>query len=569
MDARAQPDGRISVTQPGIAHLLRVSLLSVPIYQRPYAWEQEQLTDYWDDLRGALSDNPATYFLGTIVVTRDGVPSRLNVVDGQQRLATTLILIAAIRNAFLARGDESRANNVEITYLAGRDLATDDIQPRMLLNADDNAFFTRRILPRSSEKEDVLAIRPSHSRLAKAEEYFAHQIQNFISDSGNTWQASLARWIEFLRDDVTIVLVEVADEASAFTIFETLNDRGMDLTIADLVKNYLFSLAGSEYLHTVANAWTSSVSLLDNVGDPRIFTTFVRHYWSSKFGVVRERQLFKELRQHVTTSAQAMRFVSELHQAAQLYSALMNSDHDFWASFGVETRHHIETLLRFQLEQSRPMTLAAMQHFSATELQRLVGATVSWSVRGIIAGGLGGGAAEKAFSSAGIAIRNGTLKTAQDVFGHIAAVIPTDLDFETRFSTLLENRAKYNRYYLQELEVFANRQYDPEFVPNRDERQVTLEHVLPRSMDPAQWPSFANLEPRDWIWRLGNLVLIPKSINNQLGNKSFSQKKVVLANSNFELTKQVAAEADWTPATLERRQRRLAALAVQVWPRTP
>jgi uncharacterized protein with ParB-like and HNH nuclease domain len=97
MQRLAQSDARITVTQPGIANLLRVELLSVPTYPRSYSWELEQLDDYWNDLSGALSQQQAAYFMGTIVVTREEAPGRLNVVDGQQRLATTAILLATIR----------------------------------------------------------------------------------------------------------------------------------------------------------------------------------------------------------------------------------------------------------------------------------------------------------------------------------------------------------------------------------------------------------------------------------------------------------------------------------------
>jgi hypothetical protein len=456
-----------------------------------------------------------------------------------------------------------------LTYLAGRDLETDDIQPHLLLNAEHNAYFTRRILPRVSERAAIPSTRLCHKRLSEAADYFAARVAETVSASGNDWKGALARWAGFLRDDVTVVLVEVADESSAFTIFETLNDRGLDLTIADLVKNYLFSLAGPSNLPMVTNAWTSSVAILDTTGDPRVFTNFLRHYWSSRYGVARERQLFKNMRQLINSASQVVRFVSELHEAAQLYSAILNSDHEFWSTFGTETRAQVETLLRFGLEQNRPMLLAAMQHFPAPELGKLIKATVAWSVRGLVAGGIGGGTTEKAFSDAGINIRSGALKNSEEVFKSVISIIPSDQEFKRAFATLIENRAKFDRYYLQELEIFARRQSEPEFVPNRDESMVTVEHIFPKNPNPSDWPKFARVELDDWLWRLGNLVLLSKTPNQRLGNRAFNQKKPVPAQSEFVLTKEVAGEPDWSPRAIERRQSRLAALAVDLWPRQP
>jgi hypothetical protein len=275
------------------------------------------------------------------------------------------------------------------------------------------------------------------------------------------------------------------------------------------------------------------------------------------------------MRKQITSAAQAVKFVSDLHQAAQLYSALLNSDHEFWSDYGTETRSKVQILLRFQLEQSRPMLLAAMQHFPRPELQRLLSATVAWSVRGLVAGGIGGGAAEKAFSGAGIGIRSGAVKNSQDVFKSVSSVVPSDREFETAFSTMSENRSKYDRYYLHELEIHVRQQIEPEFVPNRDEAKINLEHVLPRNMRPSDWPSFLNHELDDWLWRLGNLVLMRKTPNQRLGNRPFAQKKSTLASSDFVLTKEVGNEVDWTPSTIEKRQQRLATMAVSVWPRHP
>ena len=109
---------------------------------------------------------------------------------------------------------------------------------------------------------------------------------------------------------------------------------------------------------------------------------------------------------------------------------------------------------------------------------------------------------------------------------------------------------------------------EPEFVPNTNEDEVNLEHVLPKRATAADWGAQFNAdERRDFIHRLGNLTLLQKGPNGRIGNKSFAVKRPILAASSFELTKEVGAVADWTKDTIKDRQLRLAALAPRVWPR--
>src|SRR4051794_14420768 len=123
----------------GIAHLLSDQDLHVPMYQRSYAWEGEQLTEYWTDLHGALAGGYGEYFLGTVVVASQG--DEMVIIDGQQRLATTTIILAALRDAYAARGDESRARAIHNQYIARFDLSIGSEVPRLVLNSEDKDYF--------------------------------------------------------------------------------------------------------------------------------------------------------------------------------------------------------------------------------------------------------------------------------------------------------------------------------------------------------------------------------------------------------------------------------------------
>ena len=115
---------RIAFGLRGIATELKERLLTVPVYQRSYAWTTDEIGEYWVDVSGAFSDSVPEYFLGTIVLTKSSSSSsRKTIIDGQQRLATTSMLLAAIRDEFKSRDDEKRAAIVQHRYLSTSDLA--------------------------------------------------------------------------------------------------------------------------------------------------------------------------------------------------------------------------------------------------------------------------------------------------------------------------------------------------------------------------------------------------------------------------------------------------------------
>src|SRR5687767_11531551 len=134
MDGILMAETKFGFSLAGIATELDTRRLAVPIYQRSYAWggeaDRDQIAEYWSDLRSTFTEGNAEYFLGTMVLSKEGVPGRVAIIDGQQRLATTAILIAAIRDEFRARGDDDRANIIQTTYLAKADLRSAEQIPQ-------------------------------------------------------------------------------------------------------------------------------------------------------------------------------------------------------------------------------------------------------------------------------------------------------------------------------------------------------------------------------------------------------------------------------------------------------
>lgn len=557
---------RFGTDTQGIAQLLKARQLKVPVHQRSYAWKADQVTDYWNDLEQAVATQQDEYFLGSIVLTQPRDDERHTVIDGQQRLATTTILLREIHNLLAERGDADTAAEIQRDFIASKDRRSLVSTPHLILNAEDASFFKDAVIDGSGDAPPSLL--PSHDKIMQARAFFREKLAAYAPAALAEARDRLLAWVDYLERNAIVIVVDVADESDAFLIFETLNYRGVPLTVADLLKNYLFGQAGA-HLDTVQRSWAAAVSTLEASGDPDLFVTFLRHFWISENGLVRERDLFRSLKSKIRTADQVQTFALKLESAARNYAALRNPDHEAWSELGLEARADVETLMRLRIEQNRPLLLSAMDKFAARDLKALLRAVVSWTVRGLVVGGIGAGTTESAYANAAVGVRNGSVSTVAELFELLREIVPSDTRFRASLGPYSPPTNKLARYLLLALERREQGKDEPELVPNEDEEKVNLEHVFPRNPQAEDWPAFDGADPSEWAQRLGNLVLLQKSKNTRLGNKSFELKRAVLAASELRLTRTVGEVEDWRPDAIEMRQSALAELALEVWPREP
>jgi len=533
----------IDIELEGIGHILRDRRLSVPPYQRGYAWGIEQIEDFWWDLRSAFGTSESQYFLGSIVLTSDG-PAESTIIDGQQRSATTMLLFTALRNEFLRRGDTDRGRVIEREYLLTSDLRTAEEVSRLRLNDDDQSALMEAVRSIDGTSEP----HRGKNRLSEALSFFEQRVANEAKDAGGHWAETLFRWVEFLEMRARVIRVDVSDQADAFLIFETLNARGLELNTADLLKNYLFGLSRDD-LVKMQGYWESALDSLETSADEDIFTTFVRHLWGSMNGATRERELYNRMKAEITSVRAALSFGVELEKAAPFYAALLSAEHSFWKRTKVP-RALPDTLLRFGLEQNRPLLLAAMMRFKPRELTRLLKAVIAWSVRGIVVGGIGGGTTERAYGEAAVAVTEGRAATASDVFMELSDVIPSDDEFRTAFGVKRINRTRIAKYFLAALANFEAGSSKSGLLSDIDESEFELEFVLPRAADPDEWSAFSPDSLRQEALRLGNQTVCGS--NGRVGPQS-----------------DLADVRRWNPKAIAKRQAAMAEVAVELWPRKP
>jgi uncharacterized protein with ParB-like and HNH nuclease domain len=559
---------RLEARLDGVGHVLSDKRIVVPPYQRPYSWTDEQIEELLRDVSDAMRRNDADYFLGTVVLTKDASGQNA-VIDGQQRLATVSILIAAIRDYFISKNDIKRSEEIERTYLARTELRELTQTAQLKLIESDNGFYENLILKREKARPKGRQIgvtpSPSHLRISRALELCTGHVVALVRQTNDPTQL-LLDWIDYLAGRVKVIVVEVNDEAAAYTIFEVLNDRGLDLSVSDLLKNLVFRVAGDK-VQEAQEQWTRAIGILESVGvEDREIRTFIRHAWASEYGLTREKELYSSIRNKITSKSEAIEYAARLSEHARIYAALQNPHDDYWRDFGAAARSSIEALNVLKVTQVRPLLLAVLRYFEPKEVSKALPMLVSWSVRFLIVGRVGSGPLENGYSDRAKEVSAEKIRTAASLHRSSEDFLVKDTEFEAAFRSARVSGSGLARYYLRVLEQVASGQ--KEMIVNPNEDDVNLEHVMPQTREP-HWRHIPFDDHKAHVKRLGNLVLLDRKLNAAAGNLPFEKKKPIFAKSEINITSGIGSYSDWGIEEIELRQKELAKLAVKAWPIRP
>ena len=468
------------------------------------------------------------------------------------------IFVAAARDFVAAKGMSDVAKSLDAHFLLTKDTWSQQVMPRLSLSVYDNDFYLNCILQGTA----LEPARESHERLLAA----STKCRTFIEDLSkhfNNWFERLGGIVQYLEHKARVIQVVVPSQANAYVIFETLNDRGKDLSASDLLKNHLFGRA-EDRIDEVQTKWNQMLGTLEPHGGDEIVITYIRQLWSATREVAREKELFSKIKEKIASPQQAVDFAGELVSRASHYSALLNSAHPLWKQHGPEAAAIIESLNTLKVERFRPAMLALLEAFEGNELLTAMRVILNGSVRYLIAIGAGGGTLEAAWSDVARKVSSKEVTTAAAFAKDMQKIVPNDEVFRTGFKSARISKSFLARYFLASLERFARGEANSELVPNSAVTAVNLEHVLPETPG-DEWKGLSPDVAGAYSRRIGNLVLLSSKKNSELGNQGFAAKKAVLFASEFLLTKQVGAQDSWGPAEIEARQTALAEMALKVW----
>jgi len=540
---------KIDFESDGIGHFITDNFLRVPIFQRSYAWEKSNVQDLLEDIRNSY---PEDYFIGTIVVTNKN--DYLEIVDGQQRLATMNMFFAATRD-LMRENNNVKANMIENKYLFEESLREDKKQ-KLMLNDIDNDFYLKTII----EQQDIATTKESHKRIKAAYEL----IKDFVkSEFANQGIDHIYNLIEYIEKDLKVIIVSASDEINAFTIFETLNDRGLSLSQTDLIKNYLFNKSDNRVNETKIK-WARFTGAIEAAENEDEILQYIRYYWSSKNGLTREKQLFKNVKNKIRTKNQAIALLTNLDTNTQLYLAILNPNHSYWRDYPSNCIEYIRTLRELRLTQNRPLVLAILERFEKREIEKALKLIISWSVRNLITGTIGAGTLEKEFSNQAKLINDSKIKNALELRNSVINIIPTDEQFRKSFEIVTLSKNYIARYYLTEIEKSYRK--TTELGPIQNPEKINLEHILP--VDPlnlAEWSNVDEETHKTYYKRIGNLTLLDKKMNSEQGNAKFDIKKSMYSDSEVIITKNLCSYEKWEAAEIEKRQKEFAEKAVKIW----
>lgn len=534
----------------------------IPSYQRPYAWTVDQASELFDDLFAFYqAEDEEGYFLGSIVLIKAEGEPYSQVIDGQQRLTTLTILLAA-----MACANEGADKEELRSYILEPGKKMEGIQPkpRLALRERDRAFFAKYVQalklddlveldPSSLDNESQINIHANAAHYAKAvAEAFAtpKELQGFVT---------------FLLTRCYLVAVSTSSQESAFRVFSVMNSRGLDLQPTDIIKADTIGKLKDEKDRQVYNEkWEEMEVSLTRAGFNDLFT-YIRMIYAKEKA---KRSLLEEFRAHVLPNnpdptafiddvldpfADALEDIRTASYAATTHADTVNVyinwlkriDNSDWIPpamlFLKQQRHKPTQVARFfELLERR----AAYMHICAFNVNHRI----------------------EAYAELITDIQSGAEPSKMKAL---------DLDEEDceRFRDALngniyELTPRRRNYLILRLDSFISdgaATYDP--------KVLTIEHVLPQTVSANSewkdwWPNPS--ERKLWLHRLANLVPLNKKKNSSAQNYDFEHKSdVYFAGtkhvSSYALTSQVMKQKKWTPAIVEARQVKLLEVLYENW----
>lgn len=537
----------------------------LPPFQRSYSWEKAQVAQFWDDIgrfesEYAAAPTTASYFLGPIVVISQD--TEILLLDGQQRLATATIALAALRDAARSLDQAGSTRGGDLARDIQRELIekdTDQTTFAMTLGSLDEPFFEKAI--KSDPPAIPIVKLRSHTHIINAQRYLSEQIALRLKNL--TFDEAL-RTIKSLRDALAkgMVLVEiiVQSEEDAYTIFETLNDRGLRLSVPDLVLNLLMRKCPDDTARQlVRQHWNTMLRQLGT----RDVSRFLRHLWVSRFGDIKSEGLFgaikKELDQSRTTS---VTFAEQCADECDSYVALL----DVNIAADKATIGNLEGIVKYlQIASALPLLLSGYKVLSPADFSTLLSIVIRTHIRFIVVANRNPLDFESAVYEAARLIRDGysagkssaqCLASARE---RIQRVTVEDAEVTAAASALILDRAEA----VWMMTRLANHEQSDTHEVGMN--KANLEHVFPQNAS-AAWPNRDVLEP--YIWHLGNLTVLGEKLNRQAQNKGFKDKcDAYYSRSEVEITKKLLTHSSWDVSSIEERARMYGAMIPIVWPK--
>ena len=558
----------------------------IPDYQRPYGWEESHVEDFWMDLTKAFERKEDGYFLDKLIFVNRGEGHDFEVVDGQQRLTTTLILLAVLRDFFF---------NQELPDLAS-EIQSECIKKggkyRLYVRDEERTVFENYILkdigvlqnleqscPPSSFRETAIFL----SRFLKEK-----NDELKIKDPQSDIVEYLKQFYYFLLDEVVIISVITDSIASAYTIFEVINTRGKDLETKDLLKNLLIRLLEGEVeAHNKQSEAKKSFEKekshfletwreIEKIKTP--MDELLRHHRMTIVGDRSRQDLFREISDDIKDNHISVdSFMNDWKKSVDAFVEIKNKTF-FGEMFKGSTKKDLLLLENIGYSYWLPVLIAAWRSgkYNKEEFERLINGLERFCGLSLVAGYYSHGVLPTIL----VIIRDlNKGETIDLILGRFESFLRKKRVYQNIYASLHDNiySSRWCRYVLAKYEYSLLDDSTNIEIPFT--RNVQIEHILPQSMTPSWKLIFSNDEHDKLVDTLGNLTLLSgsmnekrKSKNQSASNKSFAEKKkIYLGETNkdgctaFKMTQEVCENDTWTPTIINERTEKIINRIFDFW----
>lgn len=545
----------------------------IPDYQRRYSWGKEQLEDFWYDLN-SLEENDE-HFLGSIVVITDAYRmdfNKLELVDGQQRLTTILLLLKTIYDYFNEKHKEEEsklADRIEDKYLYSENFKGER-RLNLELGKLDREDFNNII---DDNRKNI-----ENDKLLYSFKYFKEKIFELDYNEVEIIYRKLLQ-------QMLIVVITAGNEKSAFRLFETLNDRGLELSAIDLMKNYLLKTITNQDQKTqlIKDKWENIILNIQNI-DRKV--RFFRHYimasepeTNQKVTQKRVYDRFKEIidedLREINLSIEE--YIDDMEEKSELYKSICDAD----ISHGIFTRdekskinQHLRNITSIGAAPSRTLLIKSFEELfknkiAPENLIEILKMVEIFSIRRII-GQLSTGELDTIYNTLAV----NAFKT-NDPVNHIRNVflenIPSDDEFEKNFRERNFRNNNQTKYILDTLE----RKYymsSGQGKSIKDRSAVHIEHIAPTGAFTTEkykeWSDYLKMSQEEFNnikTKIGNLTLFESKLNIAASDKPFKQKKEHYKNSDFIMTTSLFDYEEWSKENILERTQKLSRIAKNIW----
>lgn len=544
--------------------------IHVPDYQREYSWGKDQWSELWDDVY-ALTRERDNHFLGSIVViekSEDGF-RKLDLVDGQQRLTTISILLCVIRDKL----EEEGAENADLVdnFLQIQSPTTGERHQKLKLNKFHNDDYSHIL----SGNVDLV----SDSQLRDAYEFYSSKLDGFSADKVQDIYQKLV-------ESVYIVQIQCGSEVSAFRLFESLNDKGLDLGAVDLVKNRLFMEANENEdvdEERIKGLWEEIMTVIR----PELSQNyrFFSHYFmsvsepstrdnvsKSKLYDYVDELLNDGLAQEGITVEEML---EDMLEKSRVYVDITNQE----VSENFRPRKHQDLnskLESVQIKNDRIRTLLLkiiIEYDSADDVLEALHILEVLNTRDKIAGRDSNTSRDRFWSRTCSKMEN--TDNPNDYLRRMAENrAPNDTIMMERIVNREFKNNDFTKYILDRIEEEHYMKTGGREKTVGDRSTVDIEHIAPQRAFSAdkysEWKRYLNCteaEFNEYKKRLGNLTLLQDSLNQTASDNPYEQKcNIYRNNTDFLMTQAIPEDYDeWSLDNIRDRSEKMAEIICEVW----